>query len=387
MTWSEYLLYRFFSYSQLFSKAAFLRVEDGNNYSEDAHVQGRIQALSFGSQVCKPFYCLLYVSDANRQHSVYRRSHNLITLILREIHITKRLIYSNFVAVFVSYLITILARYIAVPVTSYEVFSATFHAMVYGFTFSYIFEIANQTNFAEEDRLNKPSRPIPSGLLSVKQAYRRWIVSWTLLPLVLCFLYGKHVMAYMAIWQVWIMFCYVWPKYDNWVVKNAFTGISSLLGGLMVSLVLVGVIPKWKMPVAYDYINAGWATLSIHLQDFKDVQGDRAINRKTLPIILSPKGIKRLRAATATVFIASSICTLMWGWISCDSPHMFQLPMTTGIINIVVAFVVAVRVYLSDSQEMDAMTYYVYYFLALWSHMVQVANINLREGCSQAPKS
>src|SRR5262245_1738458 len=56
--------------------------------------------------------------------------------------------------------------------------------LVFFFFYAYVFDIANQVLAAEEDALNKPSRPIPSGLMTIRGGILRWIVSWALFPIV-----------------------------------------------------------------------------------------------------------------------------------------------------------------------------------------------------------
>lgn len=295
--------------------------------------------------------------------------------------ITKRLLQTNAFAIFVSNLVHVLARYIALPVALYEAAWAVLHIAIYSFIFAYVFEIANQTNSSEEDRLNKPSRPIPSGLLSINQAYQRWFWSWFLSLIVMHRLYGRGATVSFILWQFWLVFCYVWPKYDHWLVKNAFTGVTAILGSQSIDVILSGIVSKWKMPIANDVANSLWLFLSIHMQDFTEVKGDRAANRKTLPIILSSTGMRQLRATTAVFFLASSLAMLAWGWIyhACHPSNTNLIP---GFVNMLISLVVATRTLLGGSSEKtDRVTYFVYYYFALFTHMIQVAYVNLGEDC------
>jgi 4-hydroxybenzoate polyprenyltransferase len=66
-------------------------------------------------------------------------------------------------------------------------------------------------------------------------------------------------------------------------------------------------IPKWELSLYPEIWICLWTMGTIHLQDFRDIEGDRTTHAITLPIILSDQGQKRLRAATASFLIVGSI--------------------------------------------------------------------------------
>ena len=54
--------------------------------------------------------------------------------------------------------------------------SAVLWALIYFFHYIYSFNLSNQYTGAEEDKINKPDRPIPSGLVTVEGARFRWYI-------------------------------------------------------------------------------------------------------------------------------------------------------------------------------------------------------------------
>ena len=54
--------------------------------------------------------------------------------------------------------------------------SAVLWALIYFFHYIYSFNLSNQYTGAEEDKINKPDRPILSGLVTVEGARFRWYV-------------------------------------------------------------------------------------------------------------------------------------------------------------------------------------------------------------------
>lgn len=86
---------------------------------------------------------------------------------------------------------------------------------------AYTFDIANTPSSVEEDKLNKPHRPIPSGLITVKQARVRWLLSWCLAPSI-ALLYEKWPAFYVVLNQIWVFGFYVWPAYRHWLTKKHY---------------------------------------------------------------------------------------------------------------------------------------------------------------------
>ncbi|KAJ7628920.1 hypothetical protein FB45DRAFT_748815 [Roridomyces roridus] len=63
-------------------------------------------------------------------------------------------------------------------------------SLAYFVLYLYTFNIADQITGLDEDRINKPDRPLPSGLLSIRETYVR-----------LCLLTAAYI-AFSAAWGV-----------------------------------------------------------------------------------------------------------------------------------------------------------------------------------------
>lgn len=113
-----------------------------------------------------------------------------------------------------------------------------------------------------------------------------------------------------------------------------------------------------------------WVLGTIHIQEFHDVDGDRKIKRKTLPVLCSSaSSMKMLRGITAGLIAASGFIVVLWGWLQCLGPfdlHSVGLVLT-GMFHLLGAFAVGVRCVFATSVGMDERTYKVYYILtAYW---------------------
>ncbi|KAJ5888253.1 hypothetical protein N7495_008294 [Penicillium taxi] len=246
------------------------------------------------------------------------------------------------------------------------------------FAFAYVFEIANQVISEEEDVINKPSRPIPAGLLTKAEASQRWILSWSLLPTALCVVSGLQAGGYLIIWQVWIALHYAWPRFNHWVMCNTFTAV-----GVTIQLNLLDTVITHAAPAVQEvaFLNLAlflWFALTVHVQEFPDIDGDRENGRRTLPLILSPKAVNCLRAGTGLFLIVEALIGLAVGiMMLCPDHRLIKIGL--GILHLVFATIVATRLVVSSSREMDKMTYQCYYFLATYSMVLfyaQVAPLN-----------
>lgn len=112
-------------------------------------------------------------------------------------------------------------------------------------------------------------------------------------------------------------------------------------------------LPAAQKPDALDYVailsiilSAGINATTIQAQDFKDVHGDRAIGRRTLPIILP--GIARY---TILAGLTAWSIGLAWVW---------KLDWATAFVFLSIAGVVVSRFQFMTSVKEDQVSYYWY---------------------------
>jgi 4-hydroxybenzoate polyprenyltransferase len=173
-------------------------------------------------------------------------------------------------------------------------------AALYFALYIYVFCLPNQLRGIEEDRLNKPDRPLPSGRLSPSQVMVRWRIAMLIFPITALLLGGWQLSIWSILWQS-ILMAYNYGGLDkHWVTKNIVfigAGTFALLGA------------AWQIGASHNAENLSWiVTISLlfgttlHLQDFRDIAGDRRAERRTLPIAI---GVGRARIITA-----ASLCTI-----------------------------------------------------------------------------
>jgi 4-hydroxybenzoate polyprenyltransferase len=142
------------------------------------------------------------------------------------------------------------------------------------------FCMADQIAGIEEDRLNKPERPLVTGMVTIAAAQQRWIIFMVALT-------GFAVVTHTLLWaMIWQMGCLIYHRgggAQHWYGKT-------FLGGLGVTSELGAAwqLAHSEIPtIAWRWI----AVIGLYLmtlmavQDFRDIAGDRAIGRRTMPIV------------------------------------------------------------------------------------------------------
>ncbi len=143
----------------------------------------------------------------------------------------------------------------------------------------FIFCLVNQMVGLEEDRLNKPDRPLVRGLISLHGAWLRWLIGMILFALAG---WAFQVLEWTLLWMA-VVFLHNnggWAK--HWTGKH----VSMALG------IVAQLGAAWSMvtpltPAAAIWIGTiAWVMLPlVAVQDLRDMLGDRRIGRRTLPLV------------------------------------------------------------------------------------------------------
>lgn len=210
---------------------------------------------------------------------------------------------------------------------------------------------------------NKSDRPLPSGRITLHAAR---LLRWMLFPV--CLLLSALYSARVAYASLSLAFCTVLynelhASSAHWILKNflnaggyaAFEAGATLIAG---TLCRSATLQETYEPSASDYstldsatvlalcLNAGIIFTTIHTQDFKDVEGDRMIGRKTMPIV-HPKHSRK------TVIIG----LLTWSVILA---FVWRPDAMTALGFLCLAAFVGIRFLRHTSVLEDQMSYYLY---------------------------
>lgn len=177
----------------------------------------------------------------------------------------------------------------------------------------YFFDLSNQIVGIEEDRINKPDRPLPSGQITIQGAKRRWAI---VLAAFLCIaLLNAKLIAPTFTWVAMTAFLSLTPFGGHWFWKNAAAigvGTWTLLNGVYSTVAEATPLEKRIFAVI-----AVWAAPAAQIQDIRDIDGDRAIGRKTLPIVA---GAEQSRWLISFVCLPFSYAVLWAGGLISAAP-------------------------------------------------------------------
>jgi 4-hydroxybenzoate polyprenyltransferase len=222
---------------------------------------------------------------------------------------------------------------------------------------------SNQYKSTDEDALNKPWRPLPSGRIS-PQSTR--LLRWSLAVLCPCISYFHSPalsMASLVLTFTTIIYdeaCLA----DHWIGKNAcgVAGYTSFQAG---ASMIMGRCSHAFMPFNIaDHERSGMTSdldliairslmcsaivifTTLHVQDFADVIGDKATGRVTFPILF-PQASRV--CAVSAILRASTTLPAYWG-----------LPLIPKVTLAVLSLVIAFRLFVHRSQASDRLTYVIY---------------------------
>lgn len=240
-----------------------------------------------------------------------------------------------------------------------EMVSPAAKTIILGISSAYIFDIANQSTSPEEDKINKPYRPIPAGLISVNEARTRWALSWLAGSILTYYLLGTWSMWHMLHWQVLVFILYAYPAWQSWFMRSYFAAAGYAILGRLLNEMLTKHTKGWDVSLYTELCIFFWFLATVHIQEFHDVEGDRKSGRKTLPVLLSPGQLHVLRACTSTFFVIFSLILY-----ACAYQRRTTQPLVLllGLLQQVLSCVVAYRVLFSTSRSMDKRTYIFYYY-------------------------
>jgi 4-hydroxybenzoate polyprenyltransferase len=155
-----------------------------------------------------------------------------------------------------------------------------------------------------EDADNKPDRPIPAGRMTLRQTR---ILRWSLVPfcLAVSYMFSTSVLAAsVAVIAITCWYNELGGSGNHWFTRNLLNGIgfgafetgATLLAGrfqltFFSPFALLTRNSQGRDRSEFDIVAARAIIVSIwiystttHTQDFKDVDGDRQINRSTVPL-------------------------------------------------------------------------------------------------------
>ncbi len=164
----------------------------------------------------------------------------------------------------------------------------------------------------ETDRINAPSRPLPSGLVSKSEVLILSVVV-ALLGFLFSFLISPQALAVTI--GVWIVgFLYNWRFKRTGIWGNLFVafsvGMTFIFGGIAVGNPFEVVV--WYLAVTTFLIDLGEEIAA----DALDVEGDRRTGSRSLAVVWGPERAMALAAGIFGLVVVGSAVPFILRWLS-----------------------------------------------------------------------
>ncbi|CAG7561110.1 unnamed protein product [Fusarium equiseti] len=207
-----------------------------------------------------------------------------------------------------------------------------------------LFNFANQRSPASvlEDRINKPWRPIPSGMITPEQTRRAALL---VAPIALACNYSMGVGVEGLFMQV-LTFYYNDLCGSDEIVRDGIIAVAYAVVNTMSLKLCIGpkntVSTQGMMWIA---IISGIILTTMSVQDLKDQKGDKARDRKTLPLVIGDTRTRIIIACCVPFW--SVLCANFW---KVEPGSIYCLPLALGAV-------VTWRVLVERTAEEDSKTW------------------------------
>lgn len=217
--------------------------------------------------------------------------------------------------------------------------------VLYFWFFVYEHTLANQLVGVEEDRVNKPLRPLVSGRCSIRGARTRLIAVRVLFPV---YGYCLGVLEWALMWQLLSVLQHECGWGRHWLGRNLYAGI-----GVVAQLAAAWEIAAPLTPDAWRWIVTLMVTVTLlmSVQDLRDITGDRAVGRSTMPLVF---GERNTRIFLCVGFAVGPVAIHHF-LMAPAGPHWWIV--ATDVVLCGLSLLLAVRVVLRRGQPADQHTY------------------------------
>ncbi|KAJ6481600.1 UbiA prenyltransferase family-domain-containing protein [Mycena vulgaris] len=217
--------------------------------------------------------------------------------------------------------------------------------LIYLILLVYTFTSSNQISGVAEDRINKPDRPIPSGRVSLRGAYIRWYASTGAFLILGA---AEGVMPWTVLWVLLTIAQNFTGFGKHWFTRNAvFISLGTLCIMQPMWVQFAPMSPReWRWVLTLSVLSG----ILFQVQDFRDIVGDRATGRNTLPLAL---GERNSRCVMTVLFALTPLFCSVVGFTSGYWGYGFGLGM----------LYLAHRILQGASKDYDHQTYMMFTYL------------------------
>ena len=191
------------------------------------------------------------------------------------------------------------------PLTFSEFVAMLTKSIIWFFFYGYQFNIGNQMNGVEEDRLNsatlklKASRPLATGEMTMEEGKVREVLA-RVAYMAISILWGGTELSLCAL--LWILTSHGyngnWGWDSHFVTKNWLSMSTGSIAMLLAARNLAGEMNASMIP---PIVVATWNGFCMDSQDLRDEAGDRQTGRRTTAVLFGVQTARKVYVATAAV--------------------------------------------------------------------------------------
>lgn len=287
---------------------------------------------------------------------------NMFSVCLKEVKLSYLFIKSDIFAVIIPGTLVLLASWISCGASLLALPLYLLYSLSFCFLFLYTVCLSNQVISIEEDKKNKPWRPLPTGLICIEGAYTRLIFANILFLLLSYYL---HVFYFAILWQLLTFFTHNGGLHTQLIGKNLVFMTVGVFILFCSQWRIIQPLDKWVYQ--YIIILSIWSGLAFHLQDMRDQKGDQFIGRNTLPLVL---GDKKARIVLALFFLTLSpllVFLLFFTQMTLGRLLEDKVASTLFVLIVIFNWFIAYRVWNFRTAKADhrSYTYLLYQFCLL----------------------
>lgn len=251
------------------------------------------------------------------------------------------------------------------PVSSWQILQSTPAMLLWSWSHLFLFNLHNQRHASSiaEDAINKPWRPLPARRLSPRQATRIMYCMHPIVALVSLGLGGQVP----SLVEVGLCLWYNEAKGSS----NAF--LKNVLNALGLACFFAGPLEVVTGHSVFcgDMKAATWLLIitcaimsTSHAQDFRDMEGDKAARRVTLPLLMGDTNARLLLAFGIVVWTAVA----SWFW---------EVGMVDSLAAWMAGAAVVVNIFRDKTHEGDARSWRMFpcWLLGLFLLPIQVGTV------------
>lgn len=217
----------------------------------------------------------------------------------------------------------------------------------------FLFNLHNQrhSHAIAEDALNKPWRPLPAGRLTARQATK---IMYCMYAVIITLGITVSALSPYLLEAVLCLWYNEWGSAADPVLKNILNGLSfaCFFTGPFKVATRHSVFSGDGKAAIWLAILSGAITMCSYLQDFRDMDGDKATGRKTVPFVIGDMEARVL--CVLGVSVLNSVACWFWG-----------VGWRESAIAWIAGTLIALRILLDRSRQGDRFTWKLFPFWIL----------------------